>query len=332
MRATIVVLAVLVLSTISLCWGGSMTPPGEVNAHTKMALHLKQHWGTCKGVNLNSRNDIVKNLDSWSTDPIDGGVDAFLVVFAYDSISGADYGLDWPADWGTVSTSVCVSGAISVGDIRYPRDGITILWPVSMCKIPSNKPGGNSPPFLLLTRTWFFPTGAGEIIIRENPYTLFTAVIDCRPEQFRFEECVDSVFDAGLLMPTGLYAGPPPYGPCTSPRLCSVYPTYLDFGRVPVGTSSDKVFTMHNAGFGQIAGTVGEVCEAYSIVGDTAYYLMPGQSKVFTVRFAPQSTGYWRCSIDTGHEGCDSVICEGVGGPPISAQPSTWGSIKSTFR
>jgi hypothetical protein len=217
MKATAILIVMLMFVLAAQGWAGdsrryvgdTQATPGQVNKNTKMALHLIQHSGSCKGVTISSRADIVKNLDTWSTDPSTGGIDAFLVVFDYDSITGIEYGLSWPSEWGTASTKICIPSPISVGGIVNPGDGISISWVGATCKIPSNH-GGADAPFLLVASTWVIPSvGGGEIVIKDNPPTGATVVQSCRDGEFRGPESVDSVFDAGALMPTGLYEGPP---------------------------------------------------------------------------------------------------------------------------
>ncbi|MGB3093537.1 MAG: choice-of-anchor D domain-containing protein, partial [Candidatus Zixiibacteriota bacterium] len=94
---------------------------------------------------------------------------------------------------------------------------------------------------------------------------------------------------------------------------CGVDPTSLDFGTVTVGGSSDMTFDISNTGGGTLSGTVSEACADYSLLGDVAYSLTAGQSKTFTVRFAPTSAGVKNCTVETGNGACVDVSCTGTG-------------------
>ena len=94
---------------------------------------------------------------------------------------------------------------------------------------------------------------------------------------------------------------------------CQVSPTSLDFGTVNVGNYLDKTFDISNTGGGTLSGTVSETCGDYSLVGDVTYSLTGGQSKTFTVRFAPASAGVKNCTVETGNAACVDVSCTGIG-------------------
>ncbi|KPL02182.1 MAG: hypothetical protein AMJ90_06510 [candidate division Zixibacteria bacterium SM23_73_2] len=103
------------------------------------------------------------------------------------------------------------------------------------------------------------------------------------------------------------------FGENTSAQTCVVEPLFLDFDTVSVGVFLEKTFTISNTGSGVLEGTVSEDCDYYSIVGDTDYSLTEGQSKQFTVRFAPTDTGSFNCTIETGNILCGDVSCIGSG-------------------
>jgi hypothetical protein len=44
--------------------------------------------------------------------------------------------------------------------------------------------------------------------------------------------------------------------------------------------------------------------------------LGPGQSKTVTVKFAPTSSGYKTCTIETDNDACSNVSCTGTAVPP----------------
>jgi hypothetical protein len=192
-----------------------------VNSTVKFALHLVSHGThTCtKNVlSITSFDQIVRDLDTWNPDPSTGGVDAFLVVFDYDSLSMVEYGLTWPSDWSTASTFVCVSGAISVGGIVNPGDGIAMAWNAegTGCKIPTGHSGGNTAPFFVTSYTWLMPstTVGGLIEFIPDPATNDMGVVECTfPEELRGFQSVSYVYDAGTLQVTD----PPGHEPAVEP-------------------------------------------------------------------------------------------------------------------
>jgi hypothetical protein len=223
MKASVIVLSIIVLMLASQGWAGSTkslvpdTDTTKVNGHFKLALHVERHGThTCSAKNaltIASFDDIVRNLDTF-----DGaGIDAFLVVFDYDSITSVEYGLSWPAEWGSAESFVCVPNNLSIGSIVNPGDGMIFSWTGDpSCRIPNGQPGGNTAPFFVTSFTYVVPTGAGEIVIRddpdfENPPTFDgkTAVTSCGGDSTRIPSYPEYVYDAGIQMPTGIYEGPP---------------------------------------------------------------------------------------------------------------------------
>jgi hypothetical protein len=100
------------------------------------------------------------------------------------------------------------------------------------------------------------------------------------------------------------------------PPCCSVVPTSLNFDTVAVGASSEKTFTITNCTFtgATLSGYVSPYCYSYEVVsGSGSFSLGPAQSKTFTVKFAPTSTGYKTCTIETGIDACSDVSCSGTG-------------------
>jgi hypothetical protein len=94
---------------------------------------------------------------------------------------------------------------------------------------------------------------------------------------------------------------------------CVVTPGELDFGVVGVNQTVNRTLTIQNAGGDTLAGTVAAPCPSFSVVGDAAYSLTAGQSKVVTIAFAPTAEGEASCSIETGSALCDDVAAMGTG-------------------
>jgi hypothetical protein len=99
----------------------------------------------------------------------------------------------------------------------------------------------------------------------------------------------------------------------SAPSSCSVSPTNLSFGSVPVGSSTSQTFTITNNSGAMLSGSVSEGCTSFSVTPST-YNLLPGQSRTFTVTFAPTSTGTKNCTISTG-SACANVQCTGTATP-----------------
>lgn len=91
--------------------------------------------------------------------------------------------------------------------------------------------------------------------------------------------------------------------------------TFLEFGDVDAGTQEERTFKLTNAGGGVLEGTFGgTVCDpptmsgdtpCWSLTGDKSYRLEAGQSKTFTVRFAPYSV-----SVNGGECGIGEAHCQ----------------------
>jgi hypothetical protein len=107
------------------------------------------------------------------------------------------------------------------------------------------------------------------------------------------------------------------------PSGCQLTPPQLDFGSVQVGQARDLTFTIKNTGEEDLAGSVSETCDAYSLPsGGGTYSLAPNQEKTVTVRFAPASVGSQACTVSLGTTACGSVGCGGTG----TEQPPATGS------
>jgi hypothetical protein len=112
-------------------------------------------------------------------------------------------------------------------------------------------------------------------------------------------------------------------GGVSSPT-CSVAPTSLSFGTVPVGTSSSQSFTITNLGTGFRAGSISAPCPDFS-VSPSLYFLTPGASVTVTVTFTPSASGAQTCTILTGLS-CSDVTAAGTGGaaaPTCSVAPTS---------
>lgn len=106
-------------------------------------------------------------------------------------------------------------------------------------------------------------------------------------------------------------------GQCQPAPSCEITPSALAFGAVPVGGSSDRSFTIKNAGGGTLSGSVSAACANFSILSGSGDYSLAGnQSVVVTVRFSPTASGSQNCVIETGAAACADVSASGTGDPP----------------
>jgi hypothetical protein len=102
-----------------------------------------------------------------------------------------------------------------------------------------------------------------------------------------------------------------------TPPTCQVSPASLSFGGVPVGSASDRTFTIQNTGGGILTGNVIESCADFSIQANGGgFSLSGGQSRLVTVRFQPGSLGLKTCAVETGTSMCPDVAINGTGDPP----------------
>jgi hypothetical protein len=228
MKTLVVVVSIMVLVLAPHCRADTTSGyvkgahTMKVNGCVKMALHVEAHGthscATKSVLTINSFNDIVRNVDS-----VASGVDAFMVVFDYDSLRVVEYGLTWPAEWGSASTFCCVPNNVTTGTIINPGDGIAIAWTGDpLCRIPNDRPGGNTPPFWVTSYLYFAPTGPGQIVIKDVPAVGLPEVQSCDNESPVYT-CVNHVYFGGVLMTlTSLYDGELCSGYCEHP---SVEPT-----------------------------------------------------------------------------------------------------------
>jgi hypothetical protein len=172
-----------------------------------------------------------------------------------------------------------------------------------------------------LTGTVTETCGHFSIIPEDEPYSLavdeeFVVTVRYAPLAPGVHECT---IDTGNELCSDVTCTGEGIGPA-----CEVVPASLDFGEVEVDSTADLSFTITNTGGGTLHGIVTESCPHYSIVfGIGAYSLDAGESRLVTVRFAPENLGEHECTIDTGSGLCVDVDCTGVGtGPICSVEPA----------
>ncbi len=95
----------------------------------------------------------------------------------------------------------------------------------------------------------------------------------------------------------------------------------VDFGSVPVGSSSTLSFSVQNVGARTLTG-MADVSAPFSIVGSARYALKAPQTQVITVQYAPKSIGMHMTVIRlTGADGA-TVTVIGSAVPPSPAAPA----------
>jgi hypothetical protein len=109
--------------------------------------------------------------------------------------------------------------------------------------------------------------------------------------------------------------------------VCTLNPTSLDFGTVPVSTSLDRSFTITNTGGSKLSGSVAADCPDFEVIaGGGAYSLSTGESVTVTVRFTPLSAQSLSCPVtlgSPGNSGCLDLPCHGIGLGPVCSLSAT---------
>ncbi len=108
-----------------------------------------------------------------------------------------------------------------------------------------------------------------------------------------------------------------------------VQPEVIDFGAVSLGQSAEETLTVSNDGSADLdVSAVHSNDPAFAILGDTAFQLAPGASKVLTIRFSPTDVGVHQTSLtiqsnDT-NQPTVTVALSGtaLGVPDIVVEPS----------
>lgn len=209
MRITAIIIGLLIVALVVPCWAGQskrlVTDPKSPAVYDtyKSALHVKAHGSSCKSMPTFADTNAINR--TWSIIGGDG-IDVFYVLYDYDSLLVFEFGLNWPADWGTGEFQKC-SGPIQVGAIQYPGDGVSLAFPD--CQI-SQWAGGTRPNIWTYCWVWLIPQSAGEIEILPSPASGDLCIIDCRePSALREKHNPMTVYHAGVNIDP--YEGPPKY-------------------------------------------------------------------------------------------------------------------------
>ncbi len=249
-------------------------------------------------------------------EPAGSGTKACVIqtgAAACADISASGTGLGAPEC--SVTVSAINFGAVTVGDCAEAiftirnSGGQEFSGSVALSCVNDFSIIANGGAFTLL------PNGTRNITIRYRPAAVGN------------DSCLVSLGSiCGDIPMTGVGASPP---------VCFITPLTLNFESVAVGDTSELSFTITNSGSdtltNQGAGPIIENCAEFSILGDAAYRLGPGQSEQFVVRYTPTDTNADVCIVSVpgslaGYcpfppppsDLCDNVVCTGTG---VSATP-----------
>ncbi len=96
------------------------------------------------------------------------------------------------------------------------------------------------------------------------------------------------------------------------PHPCLIEPDTLDFANV-VGGFEIMTFDITNTGYGTLIDTVRSTCPNFSVMSGGAYSLTHNQTQTVSIFFAPDTTGFHECTIETGDDACTDLYCMGYG-------------------
>ncbi|MFZ1946834.1 MAG: DUF11 domain-containing protein [bacterium] len=169
------------------------------NSYAKIAVHIRAHGSGCKALPaFASCRDIV------TTYPGCGDIDAIPVFYDLSEFLVVEFGLTWPAAWGSCSFTRC-AGDLAIGYVVNPGDGIAISWTTCQ-QVWSVVPG----------IAWLAAGSPGLISPGPDPATGDIGVVNCAPSPGPY-------YDYPVLYARGGVCGLPGDGPCTGPT--EVQPT-----------------------------------------------------------------------------------------------------------
>lgn len=185
MKVTAIALlaCVLVVALAVPCFAGQTRSYQTLEGGLKMMLHIQPHNAKQSCVNLPvfaSRGEITRMVSGA------GDYDVFTVIFDYGAgYTNVEYGLSWPAGWGSAATNHC--GDLMIGGIVNPYDWISLSW--TTCQ--------TSPAISPVAWTWLNASSSGQVQFEYRPAPPEPAslgTIDCE-----FQEVpAESIFYAGV--------------------------------------------------------------------------------------------------------------------------------------
>jgi len=131
------------------------------NSHLKVAIHMKTH-GACK-----QRPTLTWCGDIYPQYAGCADTDALPVFYNLTEYTSVEFGMTWPAEWGTSSWMICW-GSEGIGGIIDPGDGTRVQW--STCQTDW---------YVIPGMAWLYTSTPGHIRIVPNPATGNLGVFDC---------------------------------------------------------------------------------------------------------------------------------------------------------
>jgi hypothetical protein len=140
------------------------TVHGGANIEHKVAVHVLAHQArTCSKAfpAISSCEDIITTYAG------QGDIDVFPVFYELTGVTGIEYGLMWPEEWGTCVYTKC-AGEFSIGEIVNPGDGVAQTW--SECQEVSVVVAGFG---------WLAAADSGKVYIVPKPGGGIIGAVDC---------------------------------------------------------------------------------------------------------------------------------------------------------
>jgi uncharacterized repeat protein (TIGR01451 family) len=187
----------LCVSTVTVCLLAAVLLAGVASAgpnyYHKAAVCVIPHGVTCSTMpKIESCSGITTTYSG------EGDIDVIPVFFDLKGCTVMEFGLTWPAEWGSCAYTTCVEG-LSIGQIAAPGDAIATAW--QECQTGLSISHGHG---------WLRPTGPGVVALVRSSKTNWIGVVDCRdPASERGYDWPAAVFSAGV-------GGTPGEDPCGS--------------------------------------------------------------------------------------------------------------------
>jgi hypothetical protein len=134
------------------------------NLNHKVAIHILPHETRSCAENfpsVESCEDIISSYQGC------GDIDVMPVFYELTAVSGIDYGIEWPAEWGSCAFMYC-AGDAHIGSIVDPGDGVSHLW--FECQDVTLVVAGCG---------WLSATGRGTVSLLRNSVTGYLGTTDC---------------------------------------------------------------------------------------------------------------------------------------------------------
>ena len=158
--------ALAVISSAMLAAAAGSVVLAGPNANHKIAVHVASHGVSCKS--LPTFTDCSEIVTTYAGT---GDIDVIPVFYDLAGVTVLEYGLTWPAEWGTCAYTQCW-GELTVGTIVYPGDGIATTTP--LCDYSWSISAGVG---------WLAATGPGDVSIVPDPPTEDMGAVDCNPNE-----------------------------------------------------------------------------------------------------------------------------------------------------